>query len=192
MPDTSALQRKYKLLAKMIDERLRQMEKAGQTRYGYQVAEREFKHLFGKSGRPRFEKKLPDDIRVLRAGINALETIKNLDSTTKSGMKRVTGRAAATLNKHYKGLNINRDQLGGFFESGMYKELLAKGYSSDTIVKGIAKMRQDQERIQKSLDRWGEYHVHGNYRNDTVRKFIEDQVNKEGFDLETMFEGLGF
>jgi len=192
MPSIQDLQSMYKRVAKRLDQRLREMERAGQTRYAYQVAQREFKHLFGTDNKPRFERKLPDNVQQLRAGINAVETVLNLPSSTKTGMKSITGRAAKTLNKHYKGLNIDRQHLGSFFESGMYKELLAKGYSSDTILKGIAKMQQDKERIQKSLDHWGEYHVHGNYRNDTVRKFIEDQVNKEGFDLDTMFEGLGF
>ena len=48
------------------------------------------------------------------------------------------------------------------------------------------------EKIQKALDNWGEYHVHGNYRNDTVRKFIEEKVNEKGFNLDDLFKGLGF
>jgi len=192
MPTIQELQQMYKKLAKRLDQRLREMERAGQTRYAYQVAQREYKHLFGNERKePRFERRLPDNVQQLRAGINAVETVLNLPSSTKRGMRAITAQAAATLNKNYKGIDIGAADLGSFFESGIYKDLRTK-YSSDTIVRGIAKMRQDEERIERQLDRFGKYHVHGNYQNDPVRKFIEDQVNKEGFELNELFEGLGY
>ena len=192
MPSIEELQREYMRRAKRIDQRMRVLEQKGRTQMGYRAASREYKELFGE-GRPRFEKKFKGfkNKQKLQAAINALDRIEHMESTTSRGLHRITTKAAATLERK-TGLEIEPNKLGSFFESGMYKKLLSDGYASDTIVRGIAKMRRDAEKIQKALDNWGEYHVHGNYRNDTVRKFIEEQVNEKGFNLDDLFKGLGF
>lgn len=194
MATASEYKAEYKALAKRIDQRLRELEKAGATQFAYKTAQRSFGKMFPgpSSGKPRFEK-VPktNDIRTLRSMINELKSIEHMASSTKTGLRQITKKATSTLNRRYKGLDFEPGQLGKFFESEDYKKLIAAGYDSDTIVKGIAYMRTHRERIEKALRDSKEYHLHGNFQNDAVRAFVENRVNSNMVYFDSFMSGFG-
>lgn len=183
----------YKRLAKMIDQRMRTLERAGSTQYAYKGAQRAFARMFPgpSSGKPRFEK-VPktNDIRKLRGMINELKNIKEMTSSTIPGLKSISNKAAKTLNRKY-GLDISGDQLGAFFESAEYKKMVAEGYGSDTIVKAIGYIRNHRDKIEKAIEQHKQFHVHGNYKDVKVKEFIETRIDLTSLSFDDLMSGFG-
>lgn len=150
----------YRRVAKTADQRLVRLEALSKQKDFKQVKSWAYKNAVNdalewgaRPEKPRFNIKAPEHKTSLKAKINDMLNFIEKPTSTKQGIIEVYESKAKTLNEKYKeyGLNLNWSDVGTFFESTLYKKL-SKKYSSGTVIKAIATMKQNEKQLIKDFN----------------------------------------
>ena len=148
MKPGESLEKYYRRLAKVADQRLIRLEElSGVEGYGnakqwaYKRAMRDIETWSGE-GATRFNTKPPKDTRALKAKINDIKTFLGSESSTKSGISGTYKQRVETINKRY-GTSYQVDDLQKIFSSSLWKKMEAKNYSSDQILTAIGYIKDN-------------------------------------------------
>ena len=161
------LVKQYRKLAKRADQRLVRLEKLSTQKDFRQVKQWAYKNAvtdaleWGASPeKPRFNIKPPKSITSLKAKIQDIQNFLDKPTSRKSGIINVYQQKADTLNERYKeyGLNLNWSDVGTFFESTLYKKL-SKKYSSGTVIRAIATMKNNEGQLLKDFAQHKASHI---------------------------------
>lgn len=153
------LEKIYRRVAKVADQRLVRLEKLSQQKNFKQVKQWAYKNATidalewgANPNKPRFNIKPPEHKNSLKAKINDMLNFIEKPTSTRAGIIEVYQKKADTLNEKYKeyGLNLNWSDVGDLFESTLYKKL-SKKYSSGTVLKAIATMKNNEGQILKDF-----------------------------------------
>lgn len=152
----SAYKAFYKRIAKVADQRLVEIENLANKKgyehveqWAYKNAMREIRGIFGDNAK-RFNRKLPDDLRVVYKDINRVMEFLNAPTSSKQGIDEVYGKRADTINRKY-GTNVNWETIGNIYNSTLYKKTDTNGYGSKTCVKAIGIIQANKRQIAKVL-----------------------------------------
>lgn len=149
----------YRRVAKAADQRLVRLEELSTHKDFKQVKQWAYKNAITDAmewganvNKPRFNIKPPKSKTSIRAKIQDMLNFMEKPTSTRAGIVDVYQRKADTLNEKYKdyGLNLNWSDVGTFFESTLYKKL-SKKYSSGTVIKAIATMKQNEKELLKDF-----------------------------------------
>lgn len=161
------LVKEYRKLAKRADQRLVRLEKLSGQKDFKQVRQWAYKNAvtdaleWGASpNKPRFNIAPPKSTISLKAKIQDIRNFLEKPTSTKAGIIEVYEKKAQTLNEKYKeyGLNLNWSDVGTFFESSLYKKL-AKKYSSGTVVKAIATLKNNESELLRDFAKHQASHI---------------------------------
>lgn len=161
------LVKEYRKLAKRADQRLVRLEKLSGQKDFKQVRQWAYKNAvtdaleWGASpDKPRFNIAPPKSTISLKAKIRDIQNFLEKPTSTKAGIIEVYEKKAQTLNEKYKdyGLNLNWSDVGTFFESALYKKL-SKKYSSGTVVKAIATLKNNEAEVIRDFAKHKASHV---------------------------------
>lgn len=178
----------YQAKQQKANKWLSMTEKTSKTKYAYSSAQKDIKSMGGTN---RF---LPFDAvgQMFQKAWNTIENFRSKFTASPRRSRQVGQKVANTLNKKFPTLGFTPDNIDSFFSSNLWEEL-RKSYASDTILKGIGKMKQDEASIKKQLEQNNKYNMSSVYRNVSVREFVEDMVNKYGYSsVNELYEGYGF
>lgn len=161
------LVKEYRKLAKRADQRLVRLEKLSKQKDFKQVKQWAYKNAvtdaleWGASvNKPRFNIAPPKSTTSLKAKIQDIKNFLEKPTSTRSGIIQVYETKAQTLNDKYReyGLNLSWSDVGTFFESTLYKKL-SKKYSSGTVIKAIATMKQNEGQLLKDFAQHKASHI---------------------------------
>lgn len=161
------LVKEYRKLAKRADQRLVRLEKLSTQKDFKQVKQWAYKNAVtdalewgANPEKPRFNIKPPSSTISLKAKIQDIKNFLEKPTSTKAGIISVYDKKARTLNEKYAeyGLNLTWSDVGTFFESALYKKL-AKKYSSGTVIKAIATLKQNEAEVLKDFQQHKSSHV---------------------------------
>ena len=165
---TSAeLNKIYRRVAKVADQRLVRLEQLSKQKDFKQVKQWAYKNAVqdalewgANTNKPRFNIKPPSKRTSVKAKINDMLNFIEKPTSTRAGIVEVYENKARTLNEKYKeyGLNLNWSDVGTFFESTLYKKL-SKKYSSGTVIKAIATMKQNEGQLLKDFEQHKASHI---------------------------------
>lgn len=176
------LVKEYRKLAKRADQRLVRLEKLSTQKDFKQVKQWAYKNAVTDAlewganvNKPRFNIAPPTSTISLKAKIQDIKNFLEKPTSTRSGIIEVYEKKANTLNEKYKeyGLNLNWSDVGTFFESSLYKKL-AKKYSSGTVVKAIATIKQNEAQVIKDFD----HHKASHIKTEDNDMIINDAINR--------------
>ena len=157
----------YRKLAKRADQRIVRLEKLSTQKDFRQVKQWAYKRAVtdalewgANPDKPRFNIKPPAHKSQLQAKIQDIKNSLEKPTSTRSGIVDVYQRKADTLNEKYKeyGLNLNWSDVGTFFESTLYKKL-SKKYSSGTVIKAIATIKNNEKEVLKDFNEHKASHI---------------------------------
>lgn len=157
---SAELNKIYRRVAKVADQRLVRLEQLSRQKDFKQVKQWAYKNAIqdalewgANTNKPRFNIKPPSKRYAVKAKINDMLNFIEKPTSTRAGIIEVYESKAKTLNEKYKeyGLNLNWSDVGTFFESTLYKKL-SKKYSSGTVIKAIATMKQNEAQLIKDFD----------------------------------------
>lgn len=157
---SAELNKIYRRVAKVADQRLVRLEQLSRQKDFKQVKQWAYKNAIQDAlewganvNKPRFNIKPPSKRYAVKAKINDMLNFIEKPTSTRAGIVEVYESKAKTLNEKYKeyGLNLNWSDVGTFFESTLYKKL-SKKYSSGTVIKAIATMKQNEAQLIKDFD----------------------------------------
>lgn len=157
----------YRRAAKSADQRLVRLEQlSGQKdfkqvkQWAYKNAAREAAEWGANPLKPRFNIKPPEGKTSIRAKINDMLNFMEKPTSTREGIISVYEKKAQTLNKKYAeyGLDLDWSDVGTFFESTLYKKL-SKKYSSGTVVKAIATLKQNESQVLNDFAKHRASHI---------------------------------
>lgn len=161
------LVKEYRKLAKRADQRLVRLEKLSGQKDFKQVKQWAYKNAvtdalqWGASvEKPRFNIAPPKSTVSLKAKIQDIRNFLEKPTSTKAGIIDVYKKKADTLNEKYKdyGLDLNWSDVGTFFESALYKKL-SKKYTSGTVVKAIATIKQNEGQLLSDFAKHKASHI---------------------------------
>ena len=161
------LVKEYRKLAKRADQRLVRLEKLSGQKDFKQVRQWAYKNAVtdalewgANPSKPRFNIAPPKSTISLKAKIRDIQNFLEKPTSTKAGIIDVYEKKAQTLNEKYKdyGLNLNWSDVGTFFESALYKKL-SKKYSSGTVVKAIATLKNNEAEVIRDFNKHKASHV---------------------------------
>lgn len=164
---TNELLKVYRRVAKTADQRLVRLEALStqkdfkQSRqWAYKTAVIDAMQWGANPDRPRFNIKAPDKRTSIKAKINDMLNFLEKPTSTKAGIINIYEKKAQTLNEKYKeyGLDLNWSDVGTFFESNLYKKL-AKHYSSGTVVKAIATLKNNESQLLNDFAKHKASHI---------------------------------
>lgn len=176
------LVKEYRKLAKRADQRLVRLEKLSTQKDFKQVKQWAYKNAvtdaleWGASpNKPRFNIAPPKSTISLKAKIQDIKNFLEKPTSTRSGIIDVYEQKAQTLNEKYKdyGLNLNWSDVGTFFESSLYKKL-SKKYSSGTVIRAIATIKQNESKVIKDFDQHKASHI----KTEDNDMIINDAINR--------------
>lgn len=176
------LVKEYRKLAKRADQRLVRLEKLSTQKDFRQVKQWAYKNAVTDAlqwganvNKPRFNIAPPKSTISLKAKIQDIKNFLEKPTSTRSGIIDVYEQKAQTLNEKYKdyGLNLNWSDVGTFFESNLYKKL-AKKYSSGTVIKAIATIKQNEGKVLKDFDQHKASHI----KTEDNDMIINDAINR--------------
>lgn len=176
------LVKEYRKLAKRADQRLVRLEKLSTQKDFKQVKQWAYKNAVTDAlqwganvNKPRFNIAPPKSTISLKAKIQDIKNFLEKPTSTRSGIIDVYEQKAQTLNEKYKdyGLNLNWSDVGTFFESNLYKKL-AKKYSSGTVIKAIATIKQNEGKVLKDFDQHKASHI----KTEDNDMIINDAINR--------------
>lgn len=157
----------YRRVAKVADQRLVRLEQLSKQKDFRQVKQWAYKNAIQDAlewganiNKPRFNIKPPSKQYSLKAKINDMLNFIEKPTSTRGGIIEIYEQKAQTLNEKYKeyGLNLNWSEVGTFFESALYKKL-SKKYSSGTVIRAIAVMKQNEGQLLKDFDEHKSSHI---------------------------------
>ena len=161
------LVKEYRKLAKRADQRLVRLEKLSGQKDFKQVKQWAYKNAVTDAlewganvNKPRFNIAPPKSTISLKAKIQDIKNFLEKPTSTKAGIINVYQKKADTLNEKYKdyGLDLNWSDVGTFFESTLYKKL-SKKYSSGTVVKAIATIKNKESQVLKDFAQHKASHI---------------------------------
>lgn len=185
----------YRRVAKTADQRLVRLEKlSGEKnfknvkRYAYKKATIEAMQWGANPDKPRFNIKPPVNPKSkgttladhlnrssTRAKINDILNFLEKPTSTKQGIIDIYQKRADTLNKNEAvraaGLKFTWQDVGDFFESKLYKKL-DKGFGSETRIKAIGKIKQNEVEILKAFKEDQKNHIKTADKNSATSKAI--------------------
>lgn len=155
--DREGLEAVYRTLAKTADQRMVRLEKlaasggpfATVTKWAYARAARDIKHWSGQTEKSRWNTKTPRTIGGLESKIEDIKTFLSAKTSTKQGIKDYMNRTAET-NRTY-GTNFSWDNVGMFYSSKFYEELLKK-YGSKVVTRAIAVIQKNKNQIMTDIE----------------------------------------
>lgn len=154
----------YRRLAKRADQRLVRLEKLSGQKDFKQVKQWAYKNAINDAlmwgadvDKPRFNIKPPTNTTSLKAKIQDIKNFLEKPTSTKAGIVNVYEKKADTLNKKY-GTDLNWSDVGTFFESALYKKL-SKRYSSGTVVRAIATIKNNESEVLKDFAKHKASHI---------------------------------
>lgn len=157
----------YRRVAKVADQRLVRLEQLSKQKDFKQVKQWAYKNAIqdalewgANTDKPRFNIKPPSKRTSVKAKINDMLNFIEKPTSTRAGIVEVYENKAKTLNEKYKeyGLNLSWSDVGTFFESTLYKKL-SKKYSSGTVIKAIATMKQNEGQLLKDFEQHKASHI---------------------------------
>lgn len=164
---TDQLLKVYRRVAKTADQRLVRLEALSTKKDFKQVRQWAYKNAVtdalewgANPDKPRFNIKAPESRTSIRAKINDMLNFIEKPTSTKAGIIDIYEKKAQTLNEKYKdyGLNLNWSDVGTFFESALYKKL-SKKYTSGTVVKAIATIKQNESQLLSDFAKHKASHI---------------------------------
>ena len=176
------LVKEYRKLAKRADQRLVRLEKLSTQKDFKQVKQWAYKNAvtdaleWGASvNKPRFNIAPPKSTISLKAKIQDIKNFLEKPTSTRSGIIDVYEKKAQTLNEKYKdyGLNLNWSDVGTFFQSNLYKKL-SKKYSSGTVIKAIATIKQNEDTVIQDFNQHKASHI----KTEDNDMIINDAINR--------------
>ena len=192
------IERYYRRLAKVADQRLVRLEKlaqqegfAGVTNYAYQRAMRDIEQWQGAVlvKKPRFNTKPPANVNQLKAKINDIRTFLGAETSTKSGIMRIYVKRANSINEKY-GTNLTWEDLYDFYGKNKDADLNNK-YASKTIIQAIGviqkKLGEDDGSL-KELQRRA--HTRAKFSDDTHINSAVKEILKSSQDIDEMYSFL--
>ena len=157
----------YRRVAKVADQRLVRLEQLSKQKDFKQVKQWAYKNAIqdalewgASTNKPRFNIKPPSKSTSIKAKINDMLNFIEKPTSTRGGIVEVYEQKARTLNEKYKeyGLNLNWSDVGTFFESTLYKKL-SKKYSSGTVIRAIATLKQNEGKLLKDFEQHKASHI---------------------------------
>lgn len=157
----------YRRVAKVADQRLVRLEQLSKQKDFRQVKQWAYKNAIqdalewgASTNKPRFNIKPPSKSTSIKAKINDMLNFIEKPTSTRGGIVEVYEQKARTLNEKYKeyGLNLNWSDVGTFFESALYKKL-SKKYSSGTVIRAIATLKQNEGMLLKDFEQHKASHI---------------------------------
>lgn len=153
----SDLKAEYRKLAKRADQRLVRLEKSGKTTgSAYKFGQMSISRF---STGKRFNVKTPDNVRALRARINAVKRFLESETSTATGIKNVATRISGTIKSRY-GVDIEPSQLKNVFEGALWSKLQAKHIGSPTAVRVIGSIKKNKGDMKKAFQDLKEQNVY--------------------------------
>lgn len=158
--DYNSLVTQYRKLAKKADQRLVRLEKLSTQddfknvkQWAYKKAVQNAMYWGSSPEKPRFNIAPPKRADSLKAKIQDIQDFLDKPTSSKSGIIKIYQKRADTLNKKYEkyGLNLSWQDVGDFFESNLYKKL-EKSFSSGTVVKAIATIKNNELEILQDFE----------------------------------------
>lgn len=183
------LLKEYKKLAKRADQRLVRLENlskeqgfSGVKNWAYGVAQKAIRRWSGSEG-IRFNTKAPSKMQALRAKIRDIKSFLSSVTSTKSGITKVYKKRAATLNKN-NGTNFSWEDVGKFFESAEY-EKMEREYGSDTAVKTIGVIQNNEDELLESIREKRNYNL--KIDNKKVKKTLDNLIEEYGLKITDLY-----
>lgn len=176
------LVKEYRKLAKRADQRLVRLEKLSTQKDFKQVKQWAYKNAVTDAlewganvNKPRFNIAPPKNTISLKAKIQDIKNFLEKPTSTRSGIVDVYEKKAQTLNEKYKdyGLNLNWSDVGTFFQSNLYKKL-SKKYSSGTVIKAIATIKQNEDTVIQDFNQHKASHI----KTEDNDMIINDAINR--------------
>lgn len=176
------LVKEYRKLAKRADQRLVRLEKLSAQKDFKQVKQWAYKNAVTDAlewganvNKPRFNIAPPKSTISLKAKIQDIKNFLEKPTSTRSGIIDVYEKKAQTLNEKYKdyGLNLNWSDVGTFFQSNLYKKL-SKKYSSGTVIKAIATIKQNEDTVIQDFNQHKASHI----KTEDNDMIINDAINR--------------
>ena len=189
----------YTRLAKQADQRLVRLEKLttesgyeNVTKWAYSQAQHDIKALFGDD-RTRFNVK-PRQLKSgqfsekhMQAAISSMKQFLLSPTSTKSGINKVYGERAKTINERYA-TDFNWKEIAQFFENEM-DSLLDLQYGSKTKMKAIGTIQRHQWESGDDITDYVEYAKSHNMKvpDDEVVDMAKKLLDKHGDKISKFF-----
>lgn len=145
----------YKRLAKAADRRLRRLEELSKQpefkkvkKYAYAVAMRDIQSF--TPGKKTFDIKAPEDERLFKEKIAAMQHFLELPTSTKAGIVEVYQKRTDTINKTY-GTNFTWQELADYFNKGYSDKVAKQVGGSKTALYAIGKIQRTEEDLVKGI-----------------------------------------
>lgn len=182
------LQAEYRKLAKTANTRMTKLEKLSKNPeykavlgYSYKNAAHDLKALGTETGRfPQDIAKMSakeTNIKKLQQYITAAKNFINAPSSTKTGVDRLYGSRAKTLNRKY-GTDMTADDMRDFFENSLW-EKLSNRLGSQTAMVTMAKIQKNAGQIKQEVARARSKHQ---------RIEIDSLKDVDGLDVDAMLK----
>ena len=189
----------YTRLAKQADQRLVRLEKLttesgyeNVTKWAYAQAQHDIKALFGDDRtrfnvKPRRLKSGQFSEKQMQAAISSMKQFLLSPTSTKSGINKVYGERAKTINERY-GTDFNWKELAQFFENDM-DSLLDLQYGSKTKMKAIGSIQRHQWKSVDDITDSVEYAKSHNMKvpDDEVVDMAKKMLEKHGDKISNFF-----
>ena len=189
----------YTRLAKQADQRLVRLEKLSTepgyeniTKWAYAQAQHDIKALFGEDRtrfnvRPRKLKSGQFSEKQMQAAISSMKQFLLSPTSTKSGINKVYGERAKTINERY-GTDFDWKELAQFFENTM-DTLLDLQYGSKTKMRAIGTIQRHQWKSVDDINDYVEYAKSHNLKvpDDEVVNMAKKMLEKHGDKISKFF-----
>ena len=189
----------YTRLAKQADQRLVRLEKLSTepgyeniTKWAYAQAQHDIKALFGEDRtrfnvRPRKLKSGQFSEKQMQAAISSMKQFLLSPTSTKSGINKVYGERAKTINERY-GTDFDWKELAQFFENTM-DTLLDLQYGSKTKMRAIGTIQRHQWKSVDDINDYVEYAKSHNMKvpDDEVVNMAKKMLEKHGDKISKFF-----
>lgn len=193
MPESrTELLKIYKTIAKTADTRIRRLEQYSSepgykdaTRWAYAKAKYMIKEWSGPEAE-FFDTKAPSSTQQLQQKIADIMAFLNAPSSTKSGIKSIHQKRAATINKDY-GTKFTWQDTATFFESSL-RDDMEERYGSKTMVRIIGRIQKQKDDVIKAIQKSNLQDIKTS-KNDMVDQLMLDTVKSYGPDIEKLLNG---
>lgn len=189
----------YTRLAKQADQRLVRLEKLSTepgyeniTKWAYAQAQYDIKALFGDDRtrfnvKPRKLKSGKYSEKQMQAAISSMKQFLLSPTSTKSGINKVYGERAKTINERY-GTDFDWKELAQFFENTM-DILLDLQYGSKTKMRAIGTIQRHQWKSVDDVNEYVEYAKSHNMKvpDDEVVNMAKKLLEKHGDKISKFF-----
>ena len=181
----------YRSLAKTADQRLVRLESYAHDpnmgdvlKWSYARAQKDIQNWSGKEA-TRFNTAPPEKKQSLLAKIRDIQTFLESPTSTKAGIKSVYMERAKTLNERY-GTNLTWQNIGEFFESDMFNDLVKKDkLDSGTLLRAIAALRKDKNSTELKVAKEINVEANKETKDKKVIRVEGDKILQNAIDMVT-------